>query len=140
MFLIACLLAVLGPSSDSVAVQLNGITQTKGTVRIALFDSEQGFQQRTQPVYGISLRPNSTGQLQFKLPVHTHRPCAVAIFHDLNNNGKLDTNLMGIPSEPYGFSRPPSSKWKAPSFTDVSLVLAQHAGPLRITLKTWGDY
>ena len=29
---------------------------------------------------------------------------AIAVFHDLNGNGKLDRNLIGLPSEPYGFS------------------------------------
>ena len=28
----------------------------------------------------------------------------VIAFHDLNGNEKLDTNFMGIPNEPYGFS------------------------------------
>jgi uncharacterized protein (DUF2141 family) len=29
---------------------------------------------------------------------------AIALYHDRNGNEKLDSNLMGIPTEPYGFS------------------------------------
>jgi len=29
---------------------------------------------------------------------------AIALFHDRNGNEKLDSNLMGVPIEPYGFS------------------------------------
>ncbi|MFZ1693810.1 MAG: DUF2141 domain-containing protein, partial [Flavobacteriales bacterium] len=28
---------------------------------------------------------------------------AVKVFHDVNSNGLLDTNKLGIPNEPYGF-------------------------------------
>lgn len=27
-----------------------------------------------------------------------------SFYHDINNNGKLDTNFLGIPKEPFGFS------------------------------------
>src|SRR5690606_37613482 len=29
---------------------------------------------------------------------------AIALYHDRNGNQKLDSNLLGIPTEPYGFS------------------------------------
>ena len=29
---------------------------------------------------------------------------AVAVIHDANKNGKIDTNLVGLPTEGYGFS------------------------------------
>ena len=29
---------------------------------------------------------------------------AVAVYHDENGNGRLDTNLLGLPTERYGFS------------------------------------
>ena len=29
---------------------------------------------------------------------------AVMLFHDANSNGELDSNMLGIPSEGYGFS------------------------------------
>ena len=30
---------------------------------------------------------------------------AIAVFQDLNGNGKLDASFFGVPKEPYGFSR-----------------------------------
>ena len=29
---------------------------------------------------------------------------AIAVFHDVNGNGKLDRSFIGLPNEPYGFS------------------------------------
>lgn len=33
-----------------------------------------------------------------------------AIYHDINENEKLDSNIFGIPKEPYGFSKLGSKK------------------------------
>lgn len=45
-------------------------------------------------------------------------PKAVRLFHDENENADLDTNFFGIPSEGYGFSNNPRSRFGAPSFED----------------------
>jgi uncharacterized protein (DUF2141 family) len=29
---------------------------------------------------------------------------AIKLYHDANGNGELDTNMMGLPTEAYGFS------------------------------------
>jgi uncharacterized protein (DUF2141 family) len=46
---------------------------------------------------------------------------AVTVFHDLNDNGELDTGFFGIPKEPVGFSnnakgRFGPAKWEATRF------------------------
>ena len=38
------------------------------------------------------------------------------LFHDENNNGKLDTNWIGIPTEGYGFSNNAKSSFGPPAF------------------------
>ncbi len=42
---------------------------------------------------------------------------ALAVFHDENMNGKLDTNWLGIPTEGYGFSNDVKALKGAPSFS-----------------------
>jgi uncharacterized protein (DUF2141 family) len=42
--------------------------------------------------------------LRFTLPAGTY---AVQVMHDENDNGKLDSKFMGIPTEGYGFSNNP---------------------------------
>jgi len=45
---------------------------------------------------------------------------ALAVVHDKNMNGKLDTNFMGIPTEGYGFSNNAKALLSAPSFSAAS--------------------
>ena len=45
---------------------------------------------------------------------------AMAVIHDENMNGKLDTNWRGIPREGYGFSNDVTAAMGAPSFSAAS--------------------
>jgi uncharacterized protein (DUF2141 family) len=45
---------------------------------------------------------------------------ALAVIHDENMNGKLDTNLLGVPKEGYGFSNDVKAVRGAPTFSDAS--------------------
>jgi len=47
---------------------------------------------------------------------------ALAVFHDMNANRKLDT-VLGIPREGFGFSRNPTITFGAPGFDKVSMEL-----------------
>jgi uncharacterized protein (DUF2141 family) len=42
---------------------------------------------------------------------------ALAVIHDENRNGQLDTNRLGIPKEGYGFSNDAKGFFGAPSFS-----------------------
>ena len=45
---------------------------------------------------------------------------SLTVIHDENMNGKLDTNLLGIPTEGYGFSNDVKALLGAPSFSAAS--------------------
>ena len=116
------LFLLLFPSSSSSDININidGIEELKGSMFIAVFDDpasfpEFGKQYREMVIPVRSLELSHT----FKdLPNHTY---AVAVFHDINDNGILDKNALGIPLEPYGFSRNARARCSAPPFEDAKI-------------------
>ncbi len=46
---------------------------------------------------------------------------AAAVHHDANANGRMDTNLIGIPSEGYGVSNDPRPRFRAPHFSEAKV-------------------
>ena len=113
------------PNTASLRVSVSQIAQVKGTVKWALYDNENAYEQRTPavksgsiPVTGDSLSWDVTG-----LPAG---PYALAIYHDINNNGVLDLNFLGVPKEPYAFSGTSSSKWLPPSFDKAAVQVAKN--------------
>lgn len=47
---------------------------------------------------------------------------AIAVIHDENYDGELETNWLGIPKEGYGFSSGAEASLSAPSFSDAEFT------------------
>ena len=57
---------------------------------------------------------------------------AFSAFIDLNGNGKLDKNFLGMPKEPFCFSNNFKPRFSAPDFEDCSFELKKNEN---VTLK-----
>jgi uncharacterized protein (DUF2141 family) len=60
---------------------------------------------------------------------------AVALFHDENSNGHLDTNLLGIPTEGYGFSGNPTIYLGPPGLDRVRFEAHAGDNPVPVRMK-----
>jgi uncharacterized protein (DUF2141 family) len=49
---------------------------------------------------------------------------AVQLFHDEDGDGKMKTNMFGIPSEGYGFSNRAKANFGPPKFADMKVEVA----------------
>ncbi len=104
-----------------IHVKILNIRNSNGTVDCALFESPTGFP--------IEFLHSATNVMVIKIR-ETHAVCdfenipsgkyAIAVIHDENMNGKLDANLLGIPTEGYGFSNNAKGIVGAPSFSAAS--------------------
>ena len=104
-----------------IHVQILDIRNSIGTVACALFKSSAGFPteylRAATNIMVIKIR-KSQARCDFEdIPAGTY---ALAVVHDQNMNGKLDTNLLGIPTEGYGFSNDAKGVLGAPSFSSAS--------------------
>ena len=59
---------------------------------------------------------------------------AVNAFHDENDNGELDTNLVGIPSEGYGFANDPTVRFGPPDFEAAAVTVGESSDVAVLTL------
>ena len=59
---------------------------------------------------------------------------ALAIYQDVNSNGKINKNFIGIPTEPYGFSNNYKPKVKAPNFDDCKFGYSAKTNSVTITM------
>ena len=106
-------------SKATLEVTVSGVKEQSGTIRVALFDSEESFQKEPFKSIEIPVESDSASFSFEDLPVGQY---AVMLFHDVNSNEVMETNLLGIPSEPWGASLlgtklfgPP--RWKHTQFT-----------------------
>lgn len=73
-----------------------------GKVMVVLYDSEAAYEGGA-PVRGMEL-DISSGQTQAVIEGLAVGTYGIKAFHDVNGNGKMDTNPFGMPVEPYAFS------------------------------------
>jgi uncharacterized protein (DUF2141 family) len=124
-FFFTTLLPAQSSSPATLTVRVVNARSANGVIRIALFQSAEGFPAdaykalRTQPA---EINPQAlTAQAVFEgIPPGTY---AVMVFHDENGNGKLDKNIVGTPKEGYGASNNPAKKMRAPMFDEAKFLL-----------------
>lgn len=123
------------PSCPGIHVKVLNIRNRNGTVDCALFDSPAGFPREflhsAQNVMVIKIR-NTAARCDFEaIPPGSY---ALAVIHDQNSNGKLDTNLVGMPTEGYGFSNDAKAPIGTPSFSAAAFPYNGHTLEMTISL------
>ncbi|MFZ9388769.1 MAG: DUF2141 domain-containing protein [Chitinophagaceae bacterium] len=119
------------PSPTSIKVIVTNIAPKKGDVLAALYSSEKGFPGNAAGAYKIARATpvKGTALLEFsQVPGGTY---AIALFHDTNNDGKLNTNFLGIPKEGYGVSNNIKNLFSAPGYKQCAF---RHQGETRIDI------
>jgi len=113
----------------SVIIEISNINQMKGKVHIAVFNDSDTWLNKS--VYSVRLPINEDNCKEstcvWKIENVSYDDYGIAAFHDINGNGEMDTNFIGLPQEAYGFSNnetsafglPPS--WKKAKFNVKTL-------------------
>lgn len=106
----------------TVKVRVTNVSKKNGEVMVALFSSPAGFPYETsnaiQRQKGTAV--NGTAEVSFtNIKPGTY---AIALFHDTNGDGKLNTNFMGIPKEGYGVSNNTYNTFSAPGYKESSFT------------------
>lgn len=128
--LFALLLAPTLGMAQNLDVTVTGYPTDTGTTWVSLYDSQAAFNGKGQPVAASRVKPHD-GQSHLSFHGLPEGQYAIKLFHDANDNGKLDTNLIGIPTEPYGFSGKPGGHGPA-QFEDAAFAVE---GDTQITIK-----
>ena len=129
----AILLGATISTAGALEIKFDGITKDKGTVRVALFASEADFK-ADQPV-AQQKAPAKKGGVTIRLEDVTPGRYCIASFQDLNNNEEIDTNFVGVPKEPYGFSRNARGRFGPPDFNDMAFDVGEETQKLEIRLE-----
>jgi uncharacterized protein (DUF2141 family) len=111
---------------------IEGINELKGEIRIAMFDSKEKYTK--DPIHAIVIPVDSTTIIwtQEMLPFGEY---AIAVYHDKNENGKIDTNLLGIPKEDYGFSNNARGRFGPASWQDSKFMVEDNFYSTSIKIK-----
>lgn len=101
---------------------------------VAVHSSVQGFLAKDDKTIksAVVAKTDTTELVIANIPAGEY---AVAVFADMNGNGVLDSNFVGIPREPVGISRDAKGKFGPPKFVDAAFKMGDGVTALSIELK-----
>ncbi|KMQ74298.1 DUF2141 domain-containing protein [Marinobacter subterrani] len=109
--------ALAEPSCPGIHVDIQNIENSTGTVACALFESPEGFPAEflhsATHIMMMKIRDTKARCSFLDISPGTY---ALAVIHDENMDGKLNTNFLGVPTEGFGFSSGAEAGMSAPSF------------------------
>ena len=114
-------------------IRIDGVKNKKGTVNIAIYKSDADFKNEN---FAYVSKISSDASVYFVFEKVEYGKYAIAIYHDENENRKLDRNMIGIPSEGYGFSNnAKGSILGPPKFQDTSFSVEEPQKILTIQMS-----
>ena len=145
LMIISAMLVLPAARATELRVTVTGVRSDNGELLIGLYESAKGFEgaianaetsgimaDRNRLV-GVAMRARSGSQQA----VFTQLPpgrYAVIVVHDENDNGRLDANALGVPTEGYGFSKDARGFLSAPSFDAAAISIGDADASISLSL------
>lgn len=119
-------------AQGQVEVTVRNVKDGAGKVRVGIFKDAGSFLK--EPFVGriVSATKGELVVVFDQVPAGTY---AISIIHDENENGELDSNMVGMPKEGFGFSNDAMGMFGPPSFEKASLKLGTEPASVSIAMR-----
>lgn len=114
----------------TLTIKIEEVDSDDGLMFVSMYNKEVDFLDKSYKGTKSKIANNSCEVTFTDLPKGTY---AVSIFHDENDNGKLDSNFLGIPKEDYGCSNNAKGFMGPPKWNDAKFELRENKS-ITITL------
>jgi uncharacterized protein (DUF2141 family) len=107
----------------TLVIQVHDVAPRGGMLRLGLYDEAGYPDDNATPVASADVKAEM-GETTITLTNVAPGTYAIETFQDVNSNGKMDTSWLGIPLEPFGFSRDAHPHLSKPGFAQVRFTVA----------------
>ena len=120
LLLFASFTVISRVTENKLSLSITNLRNNKGHVLISVYKDGVGYpEELDKAVRRAKLTiTNKTASVSFAGLASGN--FAIAILHDENNDGKMNTNFLGIPKEGYGFSNNVMGTFGPPTFSKAS--------------------
>lgn len=121
--------------NGTIVVELEGFRNNQGNVIVSLFRKSKGFPEDMDEAVkntDAAIAERRARVVFDKIPYGEY---ALSVLHDENNNGKMDSNLMGFPKEGHGASNNPQRQFAPPKFEDARFLLDSEGLVLTVKVR-----
>jgi uncharacterized protein (DUF2141 family) len=108
--------------THTITVTISGMKSDKGNVYVAIYNSEEDFLNKTFKGAIVKTSDKKATAIFKDIEKGIY---AVSVFHDANDNKKMDTNFIGIPKEPTGCSNGATGFMGPPKFKKAKFTVTE---------------
>ena len=130
--LITPILSASLANAADLTLQIDDVKSSDGLLMIAVYNSADTFLKK--PITGVRTQATKEGKsvVVKDLPAGEY---ALVVYHDVNQNGKLDKNMLGIPTEDYAFSNNAMGNMGPPTFEAAKFKVAEAGATAKVSLR-----
>lgn len=100
----------------NLTVSVSGLKSDTGVLKVGLYNSDGTFLKSTYKSITSEIKKNGSTVTFVGIPKGEY---GISTYQDENNNGKLDKNMMGIPSEDFACSNDAKGFMGPPKYEDA---------------------
>jgi uncharacterized protein (DUF2141 family) len=135
IFLIFAIAFTTTIAAQSHTVVFSNLNKKKVKLYIGWYNNATDFRKENKAIFRKIVEVNGTDNAAVVFENVLPGIYAVAVFFDINGNGKMDTNFLGIPKEKYGFSNNVCPLMRAASFKEAAFTVTDKSTSSTIRLK-----
>jgi uncharacterized protein (DUF2141 family) len=129
------LLNFVNAQTNECTVQITGLKSNTGKCLLYLYKDKKGFPTDAKTAIATTTVVIKDSKATAVFKGITAGEYAISVVHDENDNGKLDTNFLGIPKEGIGTSNNAKSTLGPPSFEDSRFTMGNKSNSITINIK-----
>ena len=133
-FILAALIATaaMRAGAADLTIAVEGVASADGKLMVALYNDGGAFPGKPLRAFAVAAKAGEV-QVQVKdLPAGNY---AFALYHDANDNGKMDRNAVGVPIEDYAFSNNALGKQGPPAFAEARFAVPEGVSTTKVNLR-----
>ena len=106
-------------------IMVTNIHTLKGTIEMGVFNNPKSFLKKGRE-YKTYSQKVTNDTMTFLLNGFEKDNYAISLYHDVNSDHECNLGFLGIPVEPYGFSKNFKPKFSKPSFDNCKINASQN--------------
>lgn len=122
------------PKAARLTITVENLRNHKGQLIFGVFKSADGFPTDSRKALDWQVKPAGTDSVVFTVDLPPGRYGA-SVLHDENKNGRMDKDLLGIPTEGYGVTNNPKPALRAATFEESRFTLPPEGANLTISIQ-----
>lgn len=121
-----------GSTTGSITIRIDDLKNDEGMVRAELTTAQNYDNDGNVRAAELAIQDTKARWIIEDVPAGTY---AVRLYHDEDNDDALDTNLVGIPQEAFGFSNNVRGTMGPPDFEEAAFTIKDGSRSMTITVE-----